>query len=78
MGIAIHHMPDLKEQQTHIFLLFVNVADLEPDIGMGEGTGEVLENVIKAREPFFVFNLLLVDDASFAKAEKNLICLVKI
>jgi hypothetical protein len=42
------------------------VADLEPDIGMGEGTGGVTENVIKAGEQLFIFALLFVDDAKEA------------
>jgi hypothetical protein len=75
MGIGVHHTPDLIEQRTYIFLLFVNMADLEPDIGMGEGTGRVPENAVEAGERLFVFALLFVD---YAKAEKNLICLVEI
>lgn len=50
MGIGIHHTPDWREQRTYVFLLFVNVADLEPDIGVGEGTGGVPENAVEAGE----------------------------
>lgn len=67
--------PTPRNQRTYVFLLFVNVADLEPDIGMGKGTGGVPENAVETRERLFVFALLFVDDA---KAEKNLICLVEI
>lgn len=61
--------------RTYVFLLFENVADLEPDIGMGEGTGRISEDAIKAGKGLFVFALLFVDDA---KAEKNFIRLVEI
>ena len=50
MGIGIHHTPDWREQRTYVFLLFVHVADLEPDIGVGEGTGGVPENAVEAGE----------------------------
>jgi len=66
---------DLKKQRTYVFLLFVNVTDLEPDIGVGEGTGWISENTVKTGKRLFVFALLFVDDT---KTEKNLICLVEI
>jgi hypothetical protein len=42
------------------------MANLEPDIGMGEGTGGFTENVVKVGEPLFIFALLFVDDAKEA------------
>lgn len=61
--------------RTYVFLLFVNVADLEPDVRMSEGAGRISENTVEAGEGLFVFALLFVDDA---KAEKDLICLVEV
>jgi hypothetical protein len=51
------------------------MSNLEPDIGMGKGTGRVSENAIKAGEGVFVFALLFVDDA---ETEEYLVRLVKV
>lgn len=36
------------------FLLFVDMANLEPDVGMGERTWGTAEDVVKAAEGFFI------------------------
>ena len=56
-------------------LLLVDVPDLEPDIGMGEGIRRVAEDAVEALETLLVLALLLVDDA---QAEEDLVCLVEI
>lgn len=59
---------------THVFLLLVDVTDLEPDIGVSERTGRVAEDAIKAREAVFVLALLLVDDA---EAEEDFVYFIE-
>ena len=60
---------------AYVFLLFVNMADLEPDVCMGERAGRVPENAVETAEGVFVLSLLLVNDA---KPEKDFICFIKI
>lgn len=60
---------------TDVFLLFVDVSDLEPNVSMGQRVGRITEDTIKTGKGLFVFALLFVDDT---EAEKNFICLVKI
>lgn len=33
---------------TYVFLLFVNMADLEPDVLLGQGSGRRVDNVLEA------------------------------
>lgn len=58
-----------------VFLLLVDMPNLEPDVRMGERTWRITQDAIKAAEGFIIFALLLVD---YAETEENLICLVKI
>lgn len=58
-----------------IVLLFIDMSDLEPDVGMGEGTWWVAEDAVEAAEGLFVLALLFVDDA---ETEEDLVCLVKV
>lgn len=60
---------------TDVFLLFVDVSDLEPNVSMGQRVGRITEDTIKTGKRLFVFTLLFVDDT---EAEKDFICLVKI
>ena len=60
---------------AYVFLLFVNMADLEPDVCMGERAGRVPENAVETPEGVFVLSLLLVNDA---KPEKDFICFIKV
>ena len=56
-------------------LLLVDVPDLEPDIGMGEGIRRVAEDAVEALETLLVLALLLVDDA---EPEEDLVRLVEV
>ena len=56
-------------------LLFVHVADLEPDIGMRERVRRVPEDAVEAVERLGVLALLLVD---YAESEQDFVRLVKI
>lgn len=56
-------------------MLFENVPDLEPDIGVREWVRRVTQDAVEAFERVGVFSLLLVDDP---KAEQNLVRLVEI
>jgi hypothetical protein len=58
-----------------VFLLFVDMPNLEPDVCMGKRTWRIAQDAIKAGEGFFIFALLLVD---YAETEENFICFVKI
>jgi hypothetical protein len=58
-----------------VFLLLIDMSNLEPDVRMGERTWRIAQDTVKAAEGFVVFALLLVD---YAETEKNLVCLVKI
>lgn len=58
-----------------IFLLLVDVADLEPDVGVSEGAWRISENAIEAIKGFFVLSLLLVNDT---ETEQDLVGLVKV
>lgn len=60
---------------TYIFLLFVNVADLEPNIGVGKRARRIPENAVKAPERVFVLALLLV---YYSQSEENFVGLVKV
>jgi hypothetical protein len=60
---------------TYIFLLFVHMSNLEPDIGMGERAGRIAENTIKASQRILVLALLLVYDS---QAEEDFVGLVEI
>jgi hypothetical protein len=51
------------------------MADLEPDVCVGERAGGVPENAVETAEGVFVLSLLLVNDA---KPEKDFICFIKI
>lgn len=58
-----------------IFLLFINVADLEPDVGMGEGARWISKNTIETGKRVFIFALLFVDDA---ETEEYFVSLVEV
>lgn len=60
---------------THVFLLLVDVPNLEPDVGMGEGTRGIAKYAVKAGKGLLVFALLFVDNA---EAEKNFVGLIKV
>jgi hypothetical protein len=60
---------------THVFLLFVDVSNLEPDIGMGQRTWWVAKDSIEALERIVIFSLLFVYNA---KTKQDFVCLVKI
>lgn len=64
-----------KHGMPYIFLLLVYVANLEPNIGVGKGTGWVAEDTVKTHEAFVVLALLLIDDA---EAEENLVLFIKV
>ena len=51
------------------------MADLEPDVGMGERAWRAAKNAVKAFKRLCIFSLLLVDDA---ETEEDLVGLVKI
>ncbi len=51
------------------------MTNLEPDVGVRQGTRRISENAIKAGQRFVVFSLLFVYNA---QTEKDLICFVKI
>ena len=65
----------LPNDCAYIFLLFINVPDLEPDVGMGEGTWWVAEDAVEAAEGLFVLALLFVDDA---ETEEDFVGVVEI
>ena len=60
---------------TYVFLLLVDMPDLEPDIGMGKGTRRIAEDTLEAFKRVFILALLLVNDA---EAKEDLVGLVKV
>lgn len=73
---ALHLQTIWKPKKiTYIFLLFVYMADLKPDIGVSERTWRVSQYAIEAHKAILVFALLLVDDA---EAEKDFVFLIKL
>ena len=63
-----------RRKVTYILLLFENVSDLEPDVGMCERAWGISENAIKASKRIFEFTLLLINNA---QTKENLILLVE-
>jgi hypothetical protein len=55
-----------------LFLLFVHMSNLEPDVLLGQWARRVGDNVLEAVQTLVELLLLLVD---YAKAEVNLVCL---
>lgn len=39
-----------RKKKTHVFLLLVDMADLEPDVGVRKGIWRVAEDAIEALE----------------------------
>jgi hypothetical protein len=60
---------------TYVFLLFVNVTDLEPDVGVCEWGWGVTEYSVEAVQGVVELALLLVD---YPQAEQNLVRLIKL
>lgn len=60
---------------AYVFLLLVNMADLEPNVCMGERAGRVPENAIETVEGVFVLSLLLVNNT---QSKKNFISFIEI
>jgi hypothetical protein len=58
-----------------ILLLFENMADLEPDVGVCERTRWIPQNAVKAPKGLVELALLFVD---YPQTEENLVLLVKI
>jgi len=58
-----------------VFLLLVNVSDLEPDIRVSEGTWRVAKNAIEAGQRVIILALLFVDDA---ESKENLVSFIEI
>ena len=54
--------------------LLVDMSDLDPDVGVGEGIGRVAEYAVEAFKGLGVLGLLLVDDA---QTEQDLVRFVK-
>ena len=52
-----------EKRTAYIFLLFENVLDLEPDVGMCERIWRVAKNSVKAGKWIFKFTLLLINNA---------------
>lgn len=55
--------------------MLIHMANLEPDVGMGEGTRGAAEDAVETSKRFFVLALLFVD---YAEAEKNFVGFVKV
>jgi hypothetical protein len=68
---AVHSL----EKRTDIALLFVHMADLEPNVGVGKGTWRIAQDAIKASKAVFIFGLLLVN---YSQPEKNLVGFVEV
>jgi hypothetical protein len=62
-------------RKTDVFLLLIDVSDLEPDVALRERAGRLLEDALEALETRVVLALLLVDDA---EPKQDFICLVKV
>ena len=60
---------------THILLLFIDMSNLEPNVGMREGAGWIAKNTIEAGKGIFVLALLFVYDT---KSKENFVGLVEI
>ena len=61
--------------ETHVFLLFMNVSDLEPNVLLCERPRRILDNVLEALETLAVLLLLLV---YYTQAEVDLVRLVEV
>jgi hypothetical protein len=60
---------------TDVFLLLIDMPDLEPDISVSKRTGRIAKDAIKACEGFLKFALLFVDDP---KSEEYFVGFIKI
>jgi hypothetical protein len=52
----------VKKNDAYVLLLFKDMADLKPNVGVREGTRRVTENTIKATKGFVKLALLLVNN----------------
>lgn len=62
-------------RDTDVFLLLIDVPNLEPDIGMSEWTRRVAKDTVKTSKGFLIFPLLFIDDT---EAEEYFIGLIEI
>lgn len=69
------HMGRVGSHDTDVFLLLVDVADLEPDVALCERAGRLLEDAFETLEARVILALLLVD---YPESEQDLVRLVKI
>lgn len=60
---------------TNVFLLLIDVSDLEPNISMSERAGRIAKDAVKTSEGLLIFPLLFINDA---ESEENLVSLIKI
>lgn len=74
-GVVVDHALVRALGTGIVILLFVNVAYLEPDVRMCEGTGWIAKDAVETTEGLVVFSLLLVDDT---QTEQDFVCLVKV
>jgi hypothetical protein len=63
------------KSDTHIFVLLMHVADLEPNVLLGEGRRRVVDDVLEALEALCVLVARFVDDA---QTKVDLVCLFEI
>lgn len=75
VGVPIEDTPVGGLGRLKVFLLLVNVTNLEPYIFLGEGTRRVSDDVFEALQTLAELLLLLVDDS---QAEINLVGLFKL
>jgi hypothetical protein len=74
VGITLKHSLISRLCVIVVFLLFVHMADLEPDVFLGQGRWWRIDNVLEALQTLTVLLLLLVN---YAEPEVDLVCLVE-
>jgi len=74
VGVPIEHTPVGGLGRLKVFLLLVNVTNLEPDVFLGERTRRVVDDVFEALQTLAELLLLFVDDS---ETEINLVGLFK-
>jgi hypothetical protein len=64
-----------KRVATYVFLLFIYVSNLEPDISVCKGAWRVAQYAVKTMQRVLIFALLFVN---YAETKKDLISFVEI
>lgn len=63
------------DEPTYVSLLLKDMADLEPDVGVGKRVRRITQDTVEAVQTLSILALLLVNDT---ETEENLVGLVKV